>query len=248
MPPSQCPSQLLAQAIQMLQIGRMQVQTTLLFLNRLADRLAPLRGPKHVVMISGGMPFGQDLLPLFDEFARKAAAAQIVFYAVHLDQPESDAGDRKAVASAFGGRDLSQGLTTMTGMTGGAFFSGVGRAPGVFDRIKVEINNYYELGIETLPEDASGNPRDIEVTVGRPGLSVRARKQVTMPDRATVAAWSADPVKTLLPATHRSGGIADCRHRLHHARRGRQDAARHAVRGDRRAAVAASGRLGLRRD
>lgn len=198
LPLPQCPLQLLAQATQMLQIGRIQVQTTLSVLNRLAERLAPLRGPKHVVMISGGMPFGQDLLPLFNEFARKAAEAQIVLYAVHLDQPESDASDRKVVASAFGGRDLSQGLTTMTGMTGGAFFNGVGRAAGVFDRIKVEITNYYELGIETLPEDASGKPRDIDVKVGRPGLSVRARKQVTMPDRATVAAWSADPVETLL--------------------------------------------------
>ena len=37
----------------------------------LAERLAPLRGPKHVVLISGGMSFGHDLLPLFDEFARK---------------------------------------------------------------------------------------------------------------------------------------------------------------------------------
>ena len=198
MPASQCPRQLSWQAAEMLQAGRNHVQTTLLFLGRLADRLAPLRGPKHLVMISGGMPFGQDLLPFFDEFARKAAAAQIVLYAVHLDQPESDAGDRKAVASAFGGRDLSQGLTTMTGMTGGAFFNGVGRAAGVFERIKLEINNYYELGIETLPEDASGKPRDIEVKVARSGLSVRARKQVTMPDSATVAAWSADPVKTLL--------------------------------------------------
>jgi len=99
---------------------------------------------------------------------------------VHLDQPESDASDRKAVASAFGGRDLSQGLTALTGMIGGAFFSGVGRAAGVFDRIKVEINNYYELGIEALAEDATGKPRDIDVEVGRPGLSVRARKQVTM--------------------------------------------------------------------
>ena len=68
----------------------------------------------------------------------------------------------------------------------------------MFDRIKVEIDNFYELGIETLAEDSTGKPRDIEVKVSRPGLSVRARKQVTMPDRATVAAWSADPVKTLL--------------------------------------------------
>lgn len=195
---TRCPGQLREQAREMLQTGRIQVQSTLAALNRLADRMAPLRGPKHVVMISGGMPFGQDLLPFFNEFARKAAEAQIVLYAVHLDQPGSDASDRRIVDSAFGGRDRSQGLTTMTGMTGGAFFNGVGRAVGVFDRIKVEINNYYELGIETLPEDASGKPRDIDVKVGRPGLSVRARKQVTMPDRATVAAWSADPVKTLL--------------------------------------------------
>jgi hypothetical protein len=102
------------------------------------------------------------------------------------------------VVSAFGGRDLSQGLTTLTGMTGGAFFNGVGRGTGVFDRIKVALSNYYELGIETLAEDATGKPRDIEVKVSRPGLSVRARKQVTIPDRATVAAWSVDPVKTLL--------------------------------------------------
>jgi VWFA-related protein len=194
----QCPLQLFAQANQMLQIGRIQVQTTLSLLNRLADRLAPLRGPKHVLMMSGGMPFGQDLLPLFNEFARKAAAAQIVLYAVHLDQPESDAGDRKAVASAFGGRDMASGLSAMTGMTGGAFFNGVGNAAGVFGRIAIEINNYYELGIETRPEDAGGKPRDIDVKVARPGLSVRAPKQVMLPDRATAAAWSADPVKTLL--------------------------------------------------
>lgn len=198
LPGSQCPLQLRNQAMEMLQTGRIQVQTTLSALNRLADRLAPLRGPKHVVLISGGMPFGQDLLPLFDEFARKAAEAQVVLYAVHLDQPESDASDRRVVASAFGGRDLSQGLTTMTGMTGGAFFNGVGRAAGVFDRIKVEINNYYELGLETSPEDIGGKPRDIDVKVSRPGLTVRARKQVTLPARATVAAWSADTVKTLL--------------------------------------------------
>ena len=60
-------------------------------------------------MISGGMPFGQDLLPFFDEFARKAAAAQIVFYAVHLDQPESDAGDRKVVARRLAGATCRRG-------------------------------------------------------------------------------------------------------------------------------------------
>ena len=86
----------------------------------------------------------------------------------------------------------------MAGMTGGGFFNGIGRATGVFDRIKTEVNNYYELGIETLPEDLSGQPRDIDVKVNRPGVSVRARKQVMLPDRATAAARMADPVRMLL--------------------------------------------------
>ncbi len=182
----------------MLATGRAHVQTVMSVLSRVAEGLAPLRGSKHIVMLSGGLPFGQDLLPHFEEFAKKAAAAQIVFYAVHLDQPDSDAGDRKVVTSAFGGRDRAQGLAAIAGMTGGAFFEGVGRATGVFERIKTELNNYYELGVETLPEDLAGQPHDIEVKVNRPGLSVRARRQVTLPDRATIAARLADPVKVLL--------------------------------------------------
>jgi VWFA-related protein len=195
---TQCPLQLRNQARELILTGRAQVQTNLSVLDGLADRLAPLRGPKHVILISGGMPFGQDLLPLFDTFARKAAEAQIVLYAVHLDQHASDAGDRKIVASAFGGREMTQGLTAMTGMTGGAFFSGIGRAAGVFDRIKLELNNFYELGIETAPEDADGKPRAIALTVGRPGLTVRTRRQIALQPASVRAARASDPLAALL--------------------------------------------------
>ena len=197
-PPTHCPTQLRDQAREMLATGRYHVQTVMTIFARLAAQLAPLRGSKHVIFLAGGMPFGQDLLPYLNEFARQAAAAHIVFYAVHLDQPASDTSDRKTVLSGLGGRDLSQGLTTMAGMTGGGFFNGIGRATGVFDRIKTELNNFYELGIETLPEDLDGEPRDIDVKVNRQGLSIRARKQVLLPDRPTAAARLADPVKTLL--------------------------------------------------
>jgi len=198
MPPSQCPPQLQNQARELLATGRIQVQTNLAALGTLADRLAAIRGPKHLVLISGGMPFGQDLLSLFDTFARQAAEAQIVLYAVHLDQHDSDASDRRAVASAFGGRDMTQGLTTMTGMTGGAFFSGVGRATGVFDRIKLELNNFYELGVETSPEDADGKARPIVVNVARPGLTVRTRRQIAMPGASVRTARTSDPIGLLL--------------------------------------------------
>lgn len=193
-----CPDDLRNQARELLNTGRFHVQTTMTIFTKLAEQLAPLRGTKTVIFLSGGLPFGQDLLPYFNEFARQAAAAHITFYAVHLDQPASDTSDRKVVASGFGGRDLSAGLTTMAGMTGGGFFNGIGTAAGVFDRITTEISNVYELGIETLPEDLSGKPRGISVKVNRPGLSVRAREQVVLPDRATATARLADPIKSLL--------------------------------------------------
>ncbi len=194
-PSNQCPVQLTSQATELLQTGRAQLQTTMAGLDRLADQLAQLRGSKHVVLMSGGLAFGQDLLPYYNNFARKAAAAQAVVYAIHLDQPDSDASDRKAVTSAFGGREMSQGLSAIAGMTGGAFFNGIGRATGVFERITLEMNTYYELGVESLPDDVAGKPRDLEVKVTRPGASVRARRQIMLPDEA---ARNVDRVRALL--------------------------------------------------
>ena len=195
---NRCPDDLVLQARELLHTGRAHVQTITSVLDALADRLAPLRGPKHVVLMSGGLPFGLDLLPRFEEFSKKAAEAQMVLYAVHLDQPDSDVASRRAIASAFGGRDMTQGLTTMTGLTGGAFFSAVGRATGVFDRIKTEIHNYYVLGVESLPDDGSGALREVSIKVGRSGLHVRTRSRVATASVARRVAVGADPLKVLL--------------------------------------------------
>jgi len=175
---NRCPPDLVAQARELLQIGRTHVETTTSVLESLAARLAPLRGSKHVILISGGLQFGQDLLTRFQRFAKAAAEAQLTLYAVHLDQPDSNVTDRRTVTSAFGGREATAGLGALTGMTGGRLFMGVGRGTGVFDRITTEINNFYVLGVESGPEDASGSSRSLEVTVKRPGLTVRSRPEV----------------------------------------------------------------------
>ncbi len=188
--PNRCPPDLVLQAQELLRTGRAHVLSTTSVLDRLAGQLAPLRGPKHVILISGGLAFGQDLLVHFERFAKTAAAARLVLYAVHLDQPDSDVTSRRTIASAFGGREMTAGLGALTGMTGGALFMGVGRAAGVFDRIKTEINNFYVLGVESEPDDAVGTPRALKVAVTRPGLSVRARREVSplsVPPVATVA-------------------------------------------------------------
>lgn len=191
-----CPQELEVQAKSLLFAGRGHARTVLQALEGTLKALAPVRGPKYIVHISGGQAFDQEVLPHYNDFARAAAASRITLHAVHVDQPDSDVSDRRTVSSGFGGRDMSAGLTTMTGMTGGAYYAGVGRATGVFDRIKTEIANDYELGIETLPTDADGRLHDVSVKVSRPDVSVRTRRQVLL--AKDEAAASRDPLLTLL--------------------------------------------------
>ncbi len=204
---NRCPDDLVGQARELLQAGRAQVQSTTSALERLAAQLAPLRGSKHVILISGGLPFGQDLVVHFERFAKRAAEAQLVLHALHLDQPDSDVTNRRTIASAFGGRDMTAGLGALTGMTGGALFMGVGRATGVFDRITTEINNFYVLGVESEPDDASGAPREVKVAVSRPGMTVRSRRDVVSRAGLPVAA-AVDPLATLLAQPTDIGELA----------------------------------------
>lgn len=197
-PGNQCPSDLQAQALESLLTGRAHVRNTLEKLGTLADQLAPIRGPKHVILLSGGLGFDQELWVHFNAFARRANAAQIVIHAIHLDQPDADATDRLRVSSAFGGQTLTQGLGTITGMTGGTIFMGVGTAAGVFERIRDQIGNFYELAVESRPEDGGGAAREIKVSVTRPGVSTRARRELTSDDPRRAAARAADPLTGLL--------------------------------------------------
>ena len=158
-------------------------------LGGLLDRLAPLSAPKHIVVISGGLPFDLQMLSRYQQFAGRAARSHVALFVVHLDQAEFDATDRGHFAQVFGGREYSTGLATIASMTGGQFFMGVGRATGVFDRIASSINHFYQLGVESRPSDADGKPHKVEIKV------TRASARVTAPAETTVvpaAARSAD--------------------------------------------------------
>jgi VWFA-related protein len=190
-----CAQDLETEARTFLFAGREHARALLQALGGTLKALTPVRGPKYVVLLSGGEPFDQELLTYYNQFAREAATARVMLHAVHIDQPDADASNRAVVSSAFGGRDMASGLTTMTGLTGGAYYAGVGSATGVMERIRTEITNDYELGLETGAADAGGRLLDVAVKVTRPGLSVRARKQVVL---AKEDAAAGDPVLTLL--------------------------------------------------
>jgi len=193
-----CPPELESYAREFLLTGRYRTQSILINLSSLAKQLAPMRGPKQIVFLSGGFPFGQDMLPLYNRFAAQAAEAQIAFYAVHLDGVGADVTIAKqSQASAFGGRDFASGMGTVATMTGGAFFSAGGSANGLFDRVRTEMNNFYEIAVEMEGNDAAATSLEIEVKVSRPGASIRNRRRVLPPARLA-ANTSADPLSDLI--------------------------------------------------
>lgn len=197
--PEGCDKSIITQANEMLLKARTHAREVLGALTNLATGLKRVRGPKRLVFVSGGLRFDQTLIADFETATRTINAAGISLDTIHLDTPPTDATTmRRATTDPYGGRDMSEGLTTMSGMTGGAFFYGVGRAVGVFDRIATEVANFYELGLETVPADADRTARDVEVKVNRPDVSVRARRQVALPAAPRPAASGADAVLELL--------------------------------------------------
>lgn len=192
-----CPDDLAIQAREFLSTGRAQARGTLSKLGMLADQLAAVRGPKHVILLSGGLGWDQDLLADFNQFARRATAAQIVIHAIHLDQPDADTTDRMRVTSAFGGQTMTTGLGNLTSMTGGTMFMGVGRATGAFERIRDQISNFYQLAVESGPEDVPGANRDLKIAVARPNVSLRARREIPVAAAPRSTATPPDPLAAL---------------------------------------------------
>lgn len=177
--PDPCPREFEIGVRTMLLVGRGQANSILSSLSGLLDRMGLLSAPKHLVLISGGLPFDTEILPRYQMLAAKAAQRHVALFVVHLDQPPFDATDQRPSAfgtagQGSGGREYETGLATIASTTGGAFFMGVGRATGVFERIASDINNFYQLGVESRPSDADGKSHRVEVKVTRPNAHVRA--------------------------------------------------------------------------
>jgi VWFA-related protein len=168
-----CPGDLRVQAGQMLVVGRAQAQQLLASLRNVLQSLAPLRAPKHLVLLSGGIPFDMELLSRYQELADKAAEAHVALSIVHVHQ-NLDAQERKTFSNVFGGQEYESGLGTIASMTGGTFYTAAGAATGLFDRIASDINYVYELGVESTASDSDGKVHKVDVKVMRAGAHVTA--------------------------------------------------------------------------
>ena len=198
--PQICPGELRIQARSMVLTGRLHAQSILAQIDSVVDRLGSIAAPKHLVLISAGIPFDEELIGRYRDLADKAARGHVALFVVQMDQSPFDAsaGGRGAGAQVYGGRDNAEGLGNIASITGGQYYNSAGKAGGIFDRIASDINYFYQLGVESHPSDVDGKVHRVEINVSRPGLSVRAPSETATP-----------PVSTKTPAERLKKALAE---------------------------------------
>jgi VWFA-related protein len=174
--PPVCPTDLIRETRERVSFERQHVEIVLTSLLSVSRVLGTTDAPSTLILISGGLGFDPSALGRFQQVAAELKQAGIAVYAVQLDQREVDASaSRPGKASTYSSRDRQSGLANVATMADGAFFDGVGRAAGVFDRLRAEITERYTLGVEAEPGDLDGKPHDVRVRVARAGTVTRSR-------------------------------------------------------------------------
>jgi VWFA-related protein len=176
---------------------RAHAQHVLLNLAKLVRGMSTVRAPRSVILLSGGIKLDRELTAQYEELERAAAESRVMFYTVLLEQVgfEVTRGETRRDAALDPAK--ADGLATIASRTGGMFFSGAGRAAGVFDRIQSEVSSFYQLALESSPSDADGKQHDVKVRVNRAGVNVRAPSHVAVP-RLSKTAAPRDPLALAL--------------------------------------------------
>jgi VWFA-related protein len=168
-------------------------ETTLALIERSLDGLAAVRGRKSMILVSGG--FVHD--PHLGSFRRVVTAARRANAALYFIDARGLSGAPSAVQADSGvptdfndlgstleeSREQSEGSESLAADTGG-FSVRDNDLLGGLERIGRESTSYYLLGYKPAEVRADGRFRKIEVTVGREGARVRARRGYYAPDAA----------------------------------------------------------------
>ncbi len=157
-------------------------------LRALAEVMAPIDGSKALILVSQGINNDMQVRDSLRKFSDTAERSRVALYALHLDAPlvESAAGGGNTTGTRI--LDDRLGFDSMAEMAytaRGTAFRVVGSAAAALQRIDTELSGYYLITFERSPEDRDRDRLGIDVRVTRPGLDVRARKEVVLESAST---------------------------------------------------------------
>jgi len=195
-----CESSLRDDAAARLQSYRERSRATIAGLDKLFRALAAMQGPKIVVLISEGLIARPDLRDSSEtsQLAKTAALSRVALYSVLLEGTLADAGEgmareRAGTRSTTSAMDRSieeQGLTALTGESGGLLFRASAAPDDAFRRLAAVLAGYYLITFQATAADAEG-PHQIKLQTTRPGIAVHARAEFAMTKAAAVRTTSA---------------------------------------------------------
>ncbi len=151
--------------------------------------------PVTLVLISDSMVIARDPAALVG-LAEACAEARVSLHVVQPAPPVAQMTERGFPSDPVTDAALRvAGLELMAAQARGTFHRVVASGAATFEAIGREVSGYYLLGIEPDVEDRRQRRRRVDVKVGRPGLTVRARSMFAL-DRTADA--PADPAARLL--------------------------------------------------
>ena len=188
--PPNCPSEIQAQVTQVAMDARHRAEMVLADLGALIDALAPLDGPKHLVLVTEGPVLARDTWRTIATLGTRAALARVTVHALQVQDPSYRARTDQMRASP---EQVNQGQSAAYALattTGGLALTPVSGDVG-FQRLERELSASYILVFETEAPDRDGKVHEIAVKVRDRGWgsSVRARKS-----------FRVDPAARALPA------------------------------------------------
>ena len=176
-----CQGEVRSEALLVAADARARARQSIFGLQLLLERFPPSRTPKMLVYISEGLVTQGEPSPL-SWLEDKAAAAHVTIYPLHLEASEFDASRRRPVTTPVADRAVQEyGLALLAQATGGDLFRIISSSDFAFRRLSAELSGYYLLGFEPDARDRDGRPHDISVRVRRRGVTVRSRRQFSIP-------------------------------------------------------------------
>ena len=214
--PPGCPMEVQAQIIQTAADARHRADATLADLGHLIDALAPVEGPKHVVLVTGGPVSTFDNFGVVSALGSRAAQARVTIHALQVAQPSYQARTDQMRAMPAEIDQTASAAYLLAGTTGGLAITPTSGEIG-FNRLSRELSSGYVLVFETQPADRDGKEHTIDVKVRDRGWgsTLRARKSfrvdpnaVAPPAPAGVAAPAAPPIPAPEPVGTEPGDLA----------------------------------------
>lgn len=184
--PQTCPKEVENQARDVARDARQRADATLAGLHALIDALAPIDGPKHLVLVTGGPVASIENRPMVAALGTRAADARVTVHALQVKDVSYQARTDQMRAMPADIDQTQSAAYLIAGATGGLAVTPATGAAG-FSRLQRELSASYVLVFETEPADRDGKAHTIDVRVADRGWgsSVRARRSFRVDPAAT---------------------------------------------------------------